>query len=69
MQNGCETNVKPWYKSRTVWLMAAQLLTIWSAFFTGEASVNTLVALSCMSIGGMINRYYTDQSIRKINGG
>jgi len=62
--------MKHWYQSKTIWLLVAQLLGVWAAFVTGEASVVATVAISMTTISGVIIRVFgTDQPIQRTNGG
>jgi len=61
---------KHWYRSKTIWLLVAQLLGVWAAFVTGEASFVATVGISMTAISGVIIRVYsTEQPIQRTNGG
>ena len=61
--------MKPWYQSRTIWLLVAQLLGVWAAFVTKEASLIASLGITMTTISGVIIRFYTEQPISRNNGG
>lgn len=61
MQNGCE--VKAWWKSKTIWLLIAQLLGTWALWLTGEVTLKATLAVNLTTVGGFIIRYYTASGI------
>ena len=60
--------MKAWYQSKTVWLLLAQLLIIWSAFVTKESSLTATISVTMTTVAGMIIRFYTDKPV-SLNGG
>lgn len=60
MPNG---NNKVWYKSKTIWILIAQLLGVWALSITGEASINASIAVSMTTVGAFITRFYTNSGI------
>ena len=61
--------MKKWYKSRTVWGSVGLVMIIVGSYWRGDMDLKTAIITGLIGIGSVINRYYTDQSIRKINGG
>jgi len=57
--------MKHWYSSKTIWIAIGQLLIIWASFISGDVGFNTTMALSMTFLGGVINRFYTNQDIKK----
>ena len=57
-------NRKTWYKSKTIWLLVAQLLIVGSSVVTGDMGTNTAVGVSMTTVAGFIVRYYTDSPIK-----
>ena len=60
--------MKDWYHSKTIWLLAAQLLIIWAALVTGESNITATVGITLTTVAGVITRFYTDQPMKKPNG-
>ena len=60
---------KHWYQSKTLWLLFAQLLMIWAAFVTNEATVTASIGISMTTMAGVIIRFYTEKPIQRNNGG
>ena len=50
---------KVWYQSKTIWLVIGQLMIVWASYFSGEAKMTAVIALSLLNVGNIINRYYT----------
>lgn len=61
MPNGCE--VKAWYKSKTIWLLVAQLLAVFAGVITKDVGLTSAIAISMTTVSGFIVRYYTDSGI------
>jgi hypothetical protein len=61
MSNGNGTKV--WYKSKTIWLLIAQLLAVFAGVVSKDIGLTSAIAISMTSISGFIIRYYTDQGI------
>jgi hypothetical protein len=59
---------KNWWQSRTIWLLVAQLLGVWAAYVTGEASMIASLGITMTTISGVIVRFYTEQPIQRSNG-
>jgi len=62
MPNG-SNNSKVWYKSKTIWLLIAQLMGVWSLNITGEASIVASMAITMTTVAGFITRYYTNEGV------
>ncbi|MCU0645779.1 MAG: hypothetical protein MUC94_16160 [bacterium] len=46
----------------------AQLLGVWAAYVTGEASMIASLGITMTTISGVIVRFYTEQPIQRSNG-
>jgi hypothetical protein len=60
--------MKVWYRSKTIWLLIAQLLGTWALHLTGEVTVTATLAINMTTVGGFITRYYTREGISLTNG-
>ncbi len=64
MNNSSNQNDKVWYKSKTIWLLVAQLLLIVASFAKSEISFSAAFALILSNVAGYIIRFYTKTGIR-----
>jgi len=60
--------MKNWFQSKTIWLLIAQLLGIWALYVTGESTMAAAMGITMTTIAGVINRFYTNEPIKKPNG-
>ena len=55
MQNG--SNLKPWWQSRLIRLMAIALLGTWSSYFMGQSTCMVSLGTSMAAIAAILLRF------------
>lgn len=59
--------MKAWYLSKTIWIAASLVAIVIGSYLNGDMTLRTAIATGLIGIGSVINRYYTDVPIKRLN--
>lgn len=60
--------MKAWYASKTIWIAVSLIAIVVGSYLNGDMTLRTAIATGLIGIGSVINRYYTEVPIKRLNG-